>query len=84
MIYPRILESKLFNILDISKAFDKIWHEGTIYKLRRNGIDGNILQLLISYLDSRKQRVLLNGQYSSWGFINSGIPQGSNLGPLLF
>ena len=70
--------------LDISIAFDKIWHEGLIYKLRHNGIYGNLLQLLISFLDSRKQRVLLNGQCSSWGFINAGVPQGLILGPLLF
>ena len=55
--------------LDISKAFDKIWHEGLIYKLRCNGICGNLLQLLISFINSRKQRVLLKGQCSSWGFI---------------
>ena len=48
-------------LLDISKAFDKVWHEGLICKLRRNGICGNLLQLLISFLNSRKQRVLLNG-----------------------
>ena len=58
--------------LDISKAFDKVWHEGLIYKLRRNGICGNLLQLLISFLDSRKQQVFLNGQCSLWGFINEG------------
>ena len=40
--------------LDISKAFDKVWHEGLIYKLRCNVICGNLLQLLISFLDSRK------------------------------
>ena len=63
--------------LDISKAFDKLWHEGLIYKLRCNVICGNLLQLLISFLDSRKQRVLLNGRCSSWGFINAEVPQGS-------
>ena len=42
------------------------------------------MQSLISFLDSRKQRVLLNGQCSSWGFINPEIPQGLILGPLLF
>ena len=70
--------------LDISKAFDKIWHEGLIYKLRRNGNCGNLLQLLISFLDSRKQWVLLNGQCSLWGFINAGVSQDSILEPLLF
>ena len=57
---------------------------GFIYKLRRNGIFGKIFQLLISFLDSRKQRVLLNGQCSSWGFINARVAQRSILGPLLF
>ena len=51
--------------LDISKAFNKAWHEGLIHKLRRNGIYGNLLQLSINFLDSRRQRVLLNGQCSS-------------------
>ena len=53
--------------LDISKAFDKVWQEALNYKLCRNGIHGNLLQLLISFLDSRKQGVLLNGQCSSRG-----------------
>ena len=60
--------------LDISKAFDKVWHGEIIYKLRRNGICGNLLQLLIIFLGNRKQRVLLNGQSSLWGFINAGVP----------
>ena len=70
--------------LDISKAFDKLWHEGLIYKLRYNGICGNLLQLLISFLVSRKQQVLLNGQCSSGGFNNAGVPQVLILKLLLF
>ena len=66
--------------LDISKAFDKVWHEGLILKLIRNGISGNLLNLLKYW----KQRVLLNGQNSSWKGITSGDPQGSILGPLFF
>ena len=57
--------------LDISKAFDKVWHDGIIYKLIQNGISGNL-------------RVVLNGQVSTWKNINAGVPQGSMLGLLLF
>ena len=46
--------------LDISKAFDKVWHDGIIYKLTRNGITGNLLNLLRDFLSDRKQRVVLN------------------------
>ena len=61
--------------LDISKAFDKAWHNGLIYKLKQNGVSCNLMNLKRGLLDARKQRVVLNGQ---------GVPQGSILGPLLF
>ena len=71
-------------MLDISKAFDKVWHNGLIFKLRQNGIPGNLLNLLSNFLRNRKQRALLNGQTSSWADVNTGVPQGPILGPLLF
>ena len=70
--------------LDISKAFDKVWHEGLIFKLKQNGIRGNLLNFFISYLSDRHQRVGINGSYSEYSKIESGVPQGSVLGPLLF
>ena len=70
--------------LDISKAFDKVWHKGLIFKLKQAGISGNLLEWLKDYLSNRRQRVVINGQHSDWGFINAGVPQGSVLGPLLF
>ena len=51
--------------LDISKAFDKVWHQGLHYKLRQNGISGELLNTLTNFLDNRTQRVILIGQYSS-------------------
>jgi hypothetical protein len=70
--------------LDISKAFDRVWHEGLIYKLKGHGIKGTLLRWLQSYLADRQQRVIINGAKSEWGSIKAGVPQGSVLGPLLF
>ena len=70
--------------LDISKAFDKAWNDGIIFKLKQNGISGNLLNLLSNFLRNRKQRVVLNGQASPWVDVNAGVPQGSILDPLLF
>ena len=70
--------------LDVSKAFDKVWHEGLIFKLKQIGICDNLLLLLINYLDSRSQKVVLNGTSSSLCSTSAGVPQESILGPLFF
>ena len=70
--------------LDISKAFDKVWHKGLIYKLKQNGILGNMLNSIIDFLSFRKQWVVLNGKVSHWTSNEAEVPQGSMLGPLLF
>ena len=86
LIYKGLDEGKKIAsvFLDISKAFDKVWHEGLLYKLEKIGIRGKLLKWVRSYLSGRSQRVVLNGSFSSFLQIFSGIPQGSILGPLLF
>ena len=71
-------------LLDSSKAFDRVWHDGLMYKLKTLGICGNYYGLIHSFLSDRHQRVVLNGQSSKWSHIKAGVPQGSILGPLLF
>ena len=51
--------------LDMSKAFDKVWDKGIHFKLKQNGISGNLLSILTDFLNVRKQRVVLVGQLSS-------------------
>ena len=70
--------------LDISKAFDKVWQKGIIFKLKQNGVSGKLLSVLSDFLKDRKQRVILNGKVSSWTGVDGGVPQGSILGALLF
>ena len=68
----------------MSKAFDKVWHEGLLYKLKSMGISRELYDLLQNYLSGRLQRLILNGQTSSWIPIFAGVSQGSILGPLFF
>ena len=69
--------------LDIWKAFDKVWHEGFLFKLKQNGISCNLLNVITDFLYQTEQRVVLNG-HSSWTNVEAGVPQGFIHGPLFF
>ena len=70
--------------LDISKAFDRVWHAGLLHKLKSYGISGQIFGLISSFLSNMRLRVFLDGKSSQEYPINAGVPQGSILGPTLF
>ena len=70
--------------LNISKAFDRVWHEGLIYKMKCIGITSMPLKLSQNFFSKRDQQVLLNGYCSLWATVFGGVPQDSVLSPLFF
>ena len=69
---------------DISKAFDRVWHDGLLHKLKSYEISGQIFGLILSFLSNRRLRVVLDGKSAQEYPVNAGVPQGSILGPTLF
>ena len=63
---------------------DKAWHENLFYKLKQNGVSGNLLNIITDFLSLRKQKVVMIGQHSTWVNIEEGVLQGFFPGPLLF
>ena len=81
------LDSKGFAgamLMDLSKAFDTLKHDLLIAKLHAYGFSKNALTLVFNYLNDRWQRTKINKSFSTWSELESGVPQGSILGPLLF
>ena len=68
-------------LFDILKVFDKLWYVVVIFKLKQNGIKGNLLDLLTDFFKDRKQKFVLNGKVSNWFDATTGVPQGSILLP---
>lgn len=70
--------------IDLQKAFDMVNHKILINKLKNIGLNGKFLNILITYLHERKQRVKIGNTFGDFSNILSGVPQGSILGPLFF
>ena len=70
--------------LDISKAFDRVWHAGLLHKLKSYGISGQIFGFISSFLSNRRLRGVLDGESSQEYPVNARVPQSSILGPTLF
>ena len=70
--------------IDFSAAFDRVNHEGIMYKLCSVGIGGFVLSILTQFLSDRSQHIMVDGYRSKLVNVVSGVPQGSVLGPLLF
>ena len=69
--------------LDFHKAFDKVPHQRLILKLKSHGMGNSIINWIEQWLTDRKQRVVVDGEVSSWKSVLGGVPQGFVLGPIL-
>ena len=61
--------------LDISCAFDRVWHSGLLFKLRQIGIEGQALDIVKDFLTNREQRVVIDGQFLEWAQLQLAFPK---------
>ena len=71
-------------LLDIEKAFDSVWHEGLIVKLKNFNFPTYIVRIIQSYLSNRTLQVNYQNSRSERLPVRAGVPQGSILGPILY
>ena len=69
---------------DIRKAFDTVWYDALVIKLRAAGLRGRALKWLTSFLSDRTQSTLVEGYVSQPAPLHGSVPQGAILSPLLF
>ena len=86
ILYNNLDKSKptAITFLDLAKAFDTVNHKLLLKKLHCYGIRGNAYKLISNYLNNRQQRVKIKDKISDSMNVNTGVPQGTVLGPLLF
>ena len=79
-----LIDLGLLVTLDLSKAFDRVWHACLLHKLKSSGISGQVFGLISLCLSNRRLRVVLDGKSSQEYPVNAGVPQGPILDPTLF
>ena len=91
-LYERISREKANNkktlislvLRDTRKAFDKVWHQGLIYKIMQTGIESPMIRILANFLNNRKAHIKVNNEIGKTFNLKAGVPQGDVLSPTLY
>ena len=71
-------------MIDLQRAFDRVWHDGLLYTIKKLGLEGNIFNFIWDFLRNRTIQVCVGSELSSVRTLENGTPQGSVISPLLF